>query len=169
MSKNPIRKLSRFIDSIITTAAYFVHRTHAEVSPRDAMIRVTLQKDDAIAPARSSQPYLFDVDVFKSSLDIEFLLSPEHLLPVQQIEIPYRVGEDTLDLSPYIGPTIRRRLYQDVLSTLQDSDGQAFSLCLSLPDLGVTEDFTLDGIDFKHVYPAWWKARPVYLFMMAYN
>ena len=133
------------------------------------MIRVTLQKDDAIAPARSCQPYLFDADVFQSTLNLELLMSPEYLLPVQQIEIPYRVGEDTLDLSPYIGPTIRRRLYQDVLATLQDSDGQAFSLCLSLPDLGGTDDFVLDGIDFKHVYLAWWTARPVYLFVMAYN
>ena len=169
MSKNPIRMLSRFIESIITAAAYFVHRTHPEIAPRDVMIRVTLQRDDAVAPARSSQPYLFDVDAFRNTLDLELLMSPDHLLPVQQIEIPYRVGEDTLDLSPYIGPTIRRRLYQDVLATLQDSDGQAFSLCLSLPDLGGTDDFVLDGIDFKHVYLAWWTARPVYLFVMAYN
>ena len=157
--------LSRFIESMITAAAYFVHRTNPEIAPIDVMIRVALQRDDAVAPARSAQPYL----AFRNTLDVELLMSPDHLLPVQQIEIPYRVGEDTLDLSPYIGPTIRRRLYQDVLSTLHDSDGQAFSLCLSLPDLSGTDDFVLGGIDFKYVYPAWWKARPVYLFVMAYN
>ena len=96
-------------------------------------------------------------------------MSPDH--PAPRIQIPYRIGADTLDLTQYIGPNTRGGLYRDVLSALHDADGDAFSLCLSLPDLGrTTNDVVLDGIEFKHAaIPTWWRARPVYLFVRAYS
>ena len=169
ISKNPIRMLSRLIQTIITSASQYVHHAHHEIAPNEAMVRVTLQRDDAVAPARSSQPFLFDADCFNDTLDLELLTSPDN--PAPRIQNPYRIGVDTLDLTQYIGPNTRGRLNRDVLSALHDADGDAVSLCLSLPDLGrTTNDVALGGIEFKHAaIPTWWRARPVYLFAVSYT